>query len=73
MEEGYKNKRGIYPTCSKEKDWSQHTLRCEGTKICSDEIVEKRFRDTDAERAIRMTAGCKNKEHLHKTATYISK
>jgi hypothetical protein len=51
------------PHIAKRKTGSSCTLRCDGTKICIVEIVEKRFRNTHAEMAMRTTAGCKNKEH----------
>jgi hypothetical protein len=52
----------MYPTYSKGTEAS-NILRCEGMKICTEEIVERRFRDTNAEMTMRTTTGCKNKEH----------
>jgi hypothetical protein len=39
---------GISPICSKEEEWS-HILRCEGTKIWRDKILDKRFKHINAE------------------------
>jgi hypothetical protein len=42
---------------SKEEDWRY---------VWRDEVVEKRFRIVDAEKVIRRTVGCKNKEQWKK-------
>jgi hypothetical protein len=41
-------------------------LRSDGTKIWREEILDKSFRNTDAEMGHRRTVECKNKEKLHK-------
>lgn len=58
-----KTNREFTPHAAKRKTGASHTLRCEGTKIYSDEIVENRFRDTGADIPLTMTTGYKNKDH----------
>jgi hypothetical protein len=53
------NEKGTCPTCSKEYDW-RHILRFEGTGIWNDPILDKRFRNIDAEIGIRRAVGCKD-------------
>jgi hypothetical protein len=36
-------------------------VRCEGTKFWKVEILDKKYRNVDAEMGIRRTVGCKNK------------
>jgi hypothetical protein len=43
-----KNERGICPICSKEENQS-HILRCEGTLIWGDQILNKDYRNFDTE------------------------
>jgi hypothetical protein len=51
----------VYPTHSKQEDWS-HILKCEGTQICGEQILDSRFRNTDADQD-QKRVGCKNKQH----------
>jgi hypothetical protein len=44
--------QGTCPICGEEEGWS-HTLRCEGRKICRDDIPGKRFRNIEAEIGVR--------------------
>jgi hypothetical protein len=52
---------GICPICRKEEELS-HILRCDGTKMWREEILDKRFWNIDPEIGIRKIAGCKNRE-----------
>jgi hypothetical protein len=63
---------GIYPICRKEEELS-HILRCDGTKMCRKEILDKRFWNIDPEIGIRKIAGCKNKEMWQKLGLYLSR
>jgi hypothetical protein len=40
--------QGTYPICRKDKVWS-HILRCEGSRSCRYELVDKRFTRNDLE------------------------
>jgi hypothetical protein len=42
----------VYTIHSKQEDWS-HMLKCLGTKICRDQILDGRCRNTGAEISIR--------------------
>jgi hypothetical protein len=64
-------KIGICPICRKEEELS-HILRCDGTKMWREEILDKRFWNIDPEIGIR-TAGCKNKEIRQKLGLYLSR
>jgi hypothetical protein len=55
--------------CSNEEDWI-HVLRCEGTKIWRSRIVDKKFRNINAEMDIRRIVGCKKEEHWQKVGIY---
>jgi hypothetical protein len=46
------NEQRVCSMCSKEEDWG-HVLRCEGTNIWRDEILDKKFRNVDTEIGIR--------------------
>jgi hypothetical protein len=48
------------PICRKEEE-SSHILRCDGTKMWREEILDKRFWNIDPEIGIRKIAGCKNR------------
>jgi hypothetical protein len=56
------NEHSIFSTCSKE-DEMNHTLNSEGTKICRDEILDMRFKDTDTEINIRRKADVRLKSN----------
>jgi hypothetical protein len=56
---------GISPICRKEEELS-HILRCDGTKMWREEILDKRFWNIDPETGIRKIAGRKNKEMWQK-------
>lgn len=53
------NEQGIFLMCSKEEDW-KWILRCAEKQIRMDDILDKRFRNTEAEISIQRTARCKN-------------
>jgi hypothetical protein len=53
--------RKYTPHVAKRKTQASHTLKCEGTKICINKIVEERFTANEAEIAMRTTPGCKNR------------
>jgi hypothetical protein len=63
---------GICPICKKEEELS-HVLRCDGTKMWREEILDNRFWDIDPEIGIRMIAECKNKEVWQKLGIYLSR
>jgi hypothetical protein len=44
-----------------QEDWS-NILRCEGIKVWRNGILDKRFKNTDAEIGIRRIIRCMNKE-----------
>jgi hypothetical protein len=48
------NEQGICPISNTEEDWS-HILRCEETRIWRHQILDKRFKNIDAEIGIRGT------------------
>jgi hypothetical protein len=48
-------------------------LKCDGTKTWREEILDKRFWNTDPEIGIRKIAGCKNKELWQKLGPYLSR
>lgn len=50
--------------CNKVGDWS-HVLKCEGTKISRNQILNKRFRNMDTEITIRIVR-LKNEDQLQK-------
>jgi hypothetical protein len=52
------NEHGMWPMHSKEEEM-YHILRCEGTKIWRDIVLDKKFRKIDAMRDIRRLVGCK--------------
>jgi hypothetical protein len=62
---------GICPICKKEG--LSHILRCDGTKMWREEILDKRFWNIDPEKGIRKIAGCKNKEIWQKLGLYLSR
>jgi hypothetical protein len=55
--------RGYASYIGKKEDWT-YMQGCEGTKIWRDQILDKRFRNIDAETRI---VGCKNEEQWQKT------
>jgi hypothetical protein len=68
---------GICPICRNEEELS-HILRCDGTKMWREEILNKRSRNIDPEIginkiAINKIAGCKNKEMWQKLGLYLSR
>jgi hypothetical protein len=60
---------GISPICRKEEELS-HILRCDGTKMWREEILDKRFWNIDPEIGIRKIVGSKNKEMWQKLGLY---
>jgi hypothetical protein len=63
---------GICPICRKEEELS-HILRCDGTKMWKEEILDKRFWNIDPEIGIRKIAGSKNKDIWQKLGLYLSR
>jgi hypothetical protein len=61
---------GICPICRKEE--LSHILRCDGTKMWREEILDKRFWNIDPEIGIRKIAGSKNKVIWQKLGLYLS-
>jgi hypothetical protein len=63
---------GICPICRKEEEMS-HILRCDGTKMWREEILDKRFWNIDPEIRIRKIAQCKLKSTVwQKLGLYLS-
>lgn len=60
---------GICPIPSKGERWN-HILRCEGTKISRDQIMDKKLVDIDT--GIRMV-GCKHEHQWQKKGIYMVK
>jgi hypothetical protein len=50
---------------NEKEDWN-HLLGYAGTEIWGDDILDKGFKNTDAEIGIRGKVGCKNKEQCRK-------
>jgi hypothetical protein len=63
---------GICPICREEEELS-HILRCDGTKMWREEILDKRFWNIDPEIGIGKIAGCKNKEMWQELGLYLSR
>lgn len=59
------------PVCNKIGDWS-HVLKCEGTKISRNQILNKRFRNMHTEITIRIV-GLKNEDQLQKIGKCVIK
>jgi hypothetical protein len=63
--------QGICPLCNKEEGWS-HVLRCDETKSCREDLVDKRFTSVDPEIGIRRVATSKDKDKLQKFGLYLN-
>jgi hypothetical protein len=63
---------GICPICSKEEELS-HILRCDGTKMWREEILDERFLNINPEIGIRKISGCKTKDMWQKLGLYLSR
>jgi hypothetical protein len=62
---------GICPIHRKEEELS-HILRCDGTKMWREDILDKKFWNIDPEIGIRKIARCKNKDMWQKLGLYLS-
>jgi hypothetical protein len=63
---------GICRICRKEEELG-HILRCDGTEMWREEILDKIFWNIDPGKGIRKIAGCKNKKIWQKLGMYLSR
>jgi hypothetical protein len=57
--------QGMCPMCNKEEGWS-HTLRSEETRSWREELVDKRFENTEPEIGMRRISKIKDNDKLQK-------
>jgi uridine kinase len=60
------------PICHKEED-QNNILRCKGTKIWRDEVMDYRIKNTDAEVCTKRRVACKSEEQWQKIVTCMTK